>query len=292
MPDSLAMMKQIQDHLEAIRGVLGPEADVFVEQFDRLVEQVRDHPETVEEGGDRLVKLVEGYPAVVDLLQAGAVASPGGRAEASGSVAAARGGSGGTLALPRLHTATDGGRAGGGESAARAVEAAPAGRVVIERQEGDARMNASSNQVRWTPELVMQAFKEVVAGVMGLVLVGYTLYIASSTFAYAGDTTKMSDAKDVLLLVLGLAGVVIGYYFGRVPADARASQAQQQATDATTRAQNISNKSQELAGRLDVLMRQTAATRGAGNGGETQTAEQLQRLRDELRDLSAAGRAG
>ena len=38
----------------------------------------------------------------------------------------------------------------------------------------------------------------------------------------------MYDAKDVLLLLLGLAEVVVGCYFGRVPAHARASQAQEQ----------------------------------------------------------------
>ena len=36
----------------------------------------------------------------------------------------------------------------------------------------------------------------------------------------------MEDAKDILLLLIGLAGVVIDYYFGRVPADARTTQAQ------------------------------------------------------------------
>ena len=78
---------------------------------------------------------------------------------------------------------------------------------------------------KWTPEVIIQAGKEIVTAVLGLLIVGYALYLAYLTFSYVDDPTKMSEAKDVLLLILGLAGVVIGYYFGRVPADARAVQA-------------------------------------------------------------------
>jgi hypothetical protein len=38
----------------------------------------------------------------------------------------------------------------------------------------------------------------------------------------------MEDAKELLATMTGLSGVVIGYYFGRVPGESRASQAQQQ----------------------------------------------------------------
>lgn len=44
----------------------------------------------------------------------------------------------------------------------------------------------------------------------------------------AGDPTRMGDAKDLLTFLSSFAGVVVGYYFGRVPADARTAQAQQQ----------------------------------------------------------------
>ena len=88
--------------------------------------------------------------------------------------------------------------------------------------------------------MLIQGFKEVVTALLGLMVVLYTLLLAGTALGYAGDATKMSNAKDILLLVLGLAGVVIGYYFGRVPADARATQAGEQADQANAQAADVS----------------------------------------------------
>jgi hypothetical protein len=98
---------------------------------------------------------------------------------------------------------------------------------------------SGKRRTSWTPEQVIQVFKEVVTALLGLILVGYPLALANNTYAFVGDNQKMSDAKDVLLIMQGLAGVVIGYYFGRVPADARATQAQQQANTATAQAEQV-----------------------------------------------------
>jgi len=38
----------------------------------------------------------------------------------------------------------------------------------------------------------------------------------------------MEDAKALLAVMSGLSGVVVGYYFGRVPGEAHASRAQDQ----------------------------------------------------------------
>lgn len=77
---------------------------------------------------------------------------------------------------------------------------------------------AEQNPSRWTPELILQAVKEVVTAALGLIIVIFTLGMAYRVFTYVGENEKISDSKDVLMLVLGLAGVVIGYYFGRMPA--------------------------------------------------------------------------
>jgi len=74
----------------------------------------------------------------------------------------------------------------------------------------------------------IQGFKEVVTALLGGAIVGLTLYLALKTFYYAGDATKYSNAKDILTIMLTVAGVVVGYYFGRVPADALAAQSQDQ----------------------------------------------------------------
>jgi hypothetical protein len=74
----------------------------------------------------------------------------------------------------------------------------------------------------------LQLLKEGVTALLALAIVGTTLYWMGMAFGMAGDSNRMRDAKDVLALMSGLSGVVLGYYFGRVPSDARASQAQQQ----------------------------------------------------------------
>lgn len=72
----------------------------------------------------------------------------------------------------------------------------------------------------------MQAFKEIVTAVLGLILILATLILAGLSFNMAGQQEQMEDAMGVLTLLFGLAGVVIGYYFGRLPSDAHATQAQ------------------------------------------------------------------
>src|SRR5688572_24032410 len=161
--------------------------------------------------------------------------------------------------------------------------APPSGEKPMEPSE-----QANGSPRRWTVEQYIQLFKEVVTAILGLALVIYTLFLAHSTFRYAGDEAKMSDAKDILLLVLGLSGVVIGYYFGRVPADAHATQAQEQANAATAQAEQVSAQAQAAAEQVDEIMNRavstSAATRSVGPPAmNPATIADLQRIRDELR---------
>ena len=109
------------------------------------------------------------------------------------------------------------------------------------------------------PDLILQAFKEIVTAVLGLMLVGWTVSLTQRTFTYVGDPAKISDAKDVLLLALGLAGVVVGYYFGRVPADMRATQAQQQANTASANAEEMRSQVHNSAEQIDQMLDQMPA---------------------------------
>jgi hypothetical protein len=152
-----------------------------------------------------------------------------------------------------------------------------------------------NQRTRWTPEQLIQVFKEIITALLGLGLVIYTLILAHNTLQYVGDETKMSDAKDILLLVLGLSGVVIGYYFGRVPADARATQAQEQANTATAQAEQVSAQAEAAAEQVDEIMNRavstSAATRGAGPPLiDPALATELQRIRDELRATATLAR--
>jgi len=157
----------------------------------------------------------------------------------------------------------------------------------------------SSNQNKrhnsWTPEVIIQAFKEVVTALLGLLIVGYTFVLVQRALSVAGKQQEMSDAKDLLLLVLGLTGVVLGYYFGRVPADARASQAQEQANAATARTEQVTAHAQVIADRVDQVMGKVAPAAAAARGAsspalDTTVAADLQRIRDELRVMANLGR--
>jgi hypothetical protein len=79
-----------------------------------------------------------------------------------------------------------------------------------------------------------------------LIIVVCKIYFACKTFQYV-DRDQMDDAKDILMVVPGIAGIVIGYYFGQVPADARTTQAQEQAIAATFWTEHVSIQTREIA---------------------------------------------
>lgn len=145
-------------------------------------------------------------------------------------------------------------------------------------------MNESAG--KWTPELKMQAFKEIVTAIMGLAVVIFTLVLAWSSLTYSANDAQMSNVKDILLLVLGLSGVVIGYYFGRIPADARTTLANAKAEKAAVQASAAAD------GLDNVIAKATggAAARGAGGdqAAEENAAaiEELRRVRDNLRSVA------
>jgi len=89
----------------------------------------------------------------------------------------------------------------------------------------------------------LSALKEVITGLMALSILGFGLYMLASLFATGGrvpskdlDAAALKEAferqKDVLLYGLSLVGTVLGYYFGRVPAELHAQQAQRRADKA------------------------------------------------------------
>jgi hypothetical protein len=156
---------------------------------------------------------------------------------------------------------------------------------------GDKTVNRIHSQ--WSPEQMIQAFKEIVTAILAIALVGFTLSMAQQILQFIGEPNKISDAKDILLLMLGLAGVSIGYYFGRIPADARATQAQEQAASATAKTEQVSAKAQQVAEETRRLTRRlvmggVGGTRNTGGAGEdlTKEIEHLQDALDELDRLS------
>jgi hypothetical protein len=74
-----------------------------------------------------------------------------------------------------------------------------------------------------------QNFREVIVGVISLILVAVSCWMLMMTFRGAtGTVDQFNREKDVLLFSLSLLGTVMGYYFGRVPAEQHAQVAHEQ----------------------------------------------------------------
>jgi hypothetical protein len=117
-----------------------------------------------------------------------------------------------------------------------------------------------------------------------------------------GDSAKMTEGKELLSILTGLFGVVLGYYFGRVPADARAAQAQEQAAKATQQGEQanahsdmVSERAEELADQAKELVSQVQAgptTRGGpGAAGALNLNEELKTWADSVDELRRMARS-
>jgi hypothetical protein len=95
----------------------------------------------------------------------------------------------------------------------------------------------------WTPEQWMQLFREIVTAILAFLLLAATMALTYRTFGMAGNEGQMKDAMGVLTLLFGIAGVVVGYYFGRIPGDARAVQAHETTQAAMKTMQGMSESS-------------------------------------------------
>jgi len=112
-----------------------------------------------------------------------------------------------------------------------------------------------------------------VTAVLGVGIVAYTLYMTYRAFGMVGDATRMGNAKDLLTYLSGFAGVVVGYYFGRVPADARTAQAQQQIGQA------VSDKEQAM-GTMDAMKEKLTDLEDKMDSGQQLTAADIRRVRE------------
>ncbi len=120
--------------------------------------------------------------------------------------------------------------------------------------------------------------KEAVTALIAILLVWTTIRVVTSLLGFVGDETRMTQAKDLLTAMTGMLGVVLGYYFGRIPADARAAQAQEQAAQAVEKSEQaaaqsemVSARAEELAdqaSKLAAQMQAAPAVRGVPNAGE------------------------
>jgi hypothetical protein len=107
----------------------------------------------------------------------------------------------------------------------------------------EATLTKPAKRSDWTPEQKMQTFREIVTAILAFLLLASTMALTYRTFGMAGNEGQMKDAMGVLTLLFGIAGVVVGYYFGRVPGDARAVQAHETTQAAMRTMQGMSESS-------------------------------------------------
>ena len=94
------------------------------------------------------------------------------------------------------------------------------------------------------PDRFTNDVKELVTTLLALGIAGVTMYMLFVAFRGAASATPdaFNRQKDLLLYSLSLFGAVIGYYFGRVPAELHAQQATAQAAKAQAALQTTQDK--------------------------------------------------
>jgi hypothetical protein len=121
----------------------------------------------------------------------------------------------------------------------------------------------------------MQRQRECITHLLALAIVLSTIFTALWSFWFLGDGDQMDDAKALLAVMSGLSGVVIGYYFGRVPAEGHASQMHEQMRAAMAESEHAKSSMRNMTRMLDNLEDRAASEGQVG-------AEELRKARREM----------
>ena len=111
-------------------------------------------------------------------------------------------------------------------------------------------MTNDSTPGEGAPEPTMGRFREQVAAWIALLVIVAALGMILWSFRYVDDKEKFGRAKDLLLIINPVLGLVIGYYFNKVSTEARAENAEKTARSATADARQASesrDKAQKVA---------------------------------------------
>ncbi len=123
--------------------------------------------------------------------------------------------------------------------------------------------NNNPNNLFVQTELSLQKLREYIAGAIALIIVlgaGVLLFVALQGI---GNVDQFQRAKDLLLIVSPFVGVVIGYYFNKVSADARASALERAVTNANEAAAVATADSQRADMQAQTAQTQADKARGA-----------------------------
>jgi hypothetical protein len=118
--------------------------------------------------------------------------------------------------------------------------------------------------------------KELATAAVAVVIVLTTLGITVAGVFWVHGAEGRGAAKDTLIFLNGLVGVVLGYYFGRIPGESRADRAESDAIQARRSRDQLVAGVRELLASAGVEPEQhlTAASKAA-----TLSPQQVERLR-------------
>jgi hypothetical protein len=138
-------------------------------------------------------------------------------------------------------------------------------------------------------------FKEYVAALLSIAIVGFTIYCMLKMFKAPENIsdTLWQHQSTILQVAIGLAGTVTGYYFGRIPAERAAANAQQTANNAqqtvasaTSLAERTSSEATRIRTQVNEVLKTVRTPTGGGGvrGLEGDVRVDIaQRLEDILR---------
>jgi len=306
MPNPIRMTQTIKEHKTALLATLADQSVSFFQQVDRLTEAASDAPDQAAQKqiADQVQALVAQYPAAQALLATaeptlfspttadpdlgsapthadttpptnaaptliGAAGEPPPSADTAPTLIGAAGepppnspqsGPSSTTFVPtgQLHKQPD---AATSSAPANGTKSAPANAVKETRTMAQTDSPASPAQPSWDGA----RFREEVAAILALTLVVGTVALIALA-VYRGDGSE--GTKNLLLLLTPLCGVVVGYYFGRIPSEAQAQAATARATQAVGEAARIKTTATDLIDEAADLGDKYA---GGGGGPESAT---------------------
>jgi len=141
----------------------------------------------------------------------------------------------------------------------------------------------------------LTALREGVTGCLGVLIVLTTLVLILSTFLLLllRPAAEFEPMRNILVMLNGMTGVVLGYYFGRMPTEARAQQAEKgrdsaeaQRTEAEKKAADEATRSAVLQAGLRGLQADLGALPAPGTrGAKAVTPAQLDATRARIQRL-------
>jgi hypothetical protein len=277
------VVEALGQQLEKIKELLGGDYEEFANRYESLKNLAAQAQDNTPQVREEIFSLYAAYPAVQKFLETTSPQLFEEKVEEQAPV---------TPITGKVEE-----QAQGAPTAGKVAEQAPATPVASASPQTEATPTESpapgetpsTGPAQIPAESKIQIFKERVTAFLAVLVVSFTLGIAVYVIGRVGDT-HFNHAKDILILLLGPFGTALGYYFGRMPGDALAAQAQQSAAQASqeagksqARADQISDQAVKVADAAEAIIGEPARTQGISDLSLMQN--KTQRLQAETREL-------